>query len=185
VHTSWDIGIGDSTSIFFFQALKNGTYNFINYYENNGEGLGHYIKYLNDFKFANEIEYGTHFVPHDMQNKEFTSGVDRMQSAREFGYEMTVVPRKGIDEGIQAVRSILPLCSFDIKKCANGIKCLDFYRKKWNESLKVYYDEPLHDRYSHGADSFRYAATGIKSIGFDRDSRPDDEIKAINAYWGM
>ncbi len=185
VHTSWDIGIGDSTSIFFFQALRNGTYNFINYYENNGEGLGHYIKYLNDFKSENSIEYGTHFVPHDMQNKEFTSGVDRMQSARDFGYEMTVVPRKGIDEGIQAVRSILPLCSFDAKKCVVGIKCLDFYRKKWNESLKVYYSEPCHDKWSHGADSFRYAAQGIKSIGFDNNSRPDDDIKAIHSYWGL
>jgi phage terminase large subunit len=176
VHTSWDIGIGDSTAIWMFQALRNGTYNFINYYENNGEGLEHYVRYLNDFKTKNNVEYGTHFVPHDMQNKEFTSGVDRLQTARDFGIDMTVVPRKGIDEGIQAVRSILPLCSFELRACAHGIKCLDFYRKKWNESLKVYYDEPLHDRWSHGcfvAGTRILTAYGEKNI---EEIQIDDEI---------
>ncbi len=185
IHTSWDIGIGDSASIWFFQALRNGTYNFINFYENSGEGLEHYVKYLNNFKLANNIEWGTHFVPHDMKNREFTSGVDRLETAREFGFDMTVVPKKPIDEGIQAARSIIPLCKFDAIKCAHGLKCLDFYRKKWNESLKCYYDEPLHDRWSHGADSFRYASTGIKSIGFGDGNSADNDIKAINAYWGM
>lgn len=185
VHTSWDIGIGDSTSIFCFQILRNGNYNFIYFYENHGEGLQHYIKHLNEFKKKNDVEFGVHLVPHDMQNKEFTSGVDRLQTAKEFGFDMTVVPRKPIDEGIQAVRSILPLCYFDSKKCSHGIKCLDFYRKKWNDSLKIYYDEPLHDKWSHGADSFRYAATGVK-MGLVGDcGTVDNDIKAIKAYWGL
>lgn len=185
VHTSWDIGIGDSTSIFCFQALRNGTYHFIYYYENQGEGLEHYIKHLNDFKKNNDIEFGTHLVPHDMQNKEFTSGVDRIQTAKTFGFDMTVVPRKPIDEGIQATRSILALCYFDIKKCSHGLKCLDFYRKKWNDSLKCYYNEPLHDKWSHGADSFRYAASGIKMGLIDDTASADNDVKAINAYWGL
>lgn len=184
IHTSWDIGIGDSTSIFCFQILRNGNYHFVYYYENQGEGLEHYIKHLNNYKKQNDFEYGTHLVPHDMQNKEFTSGVDRIQTAREFGFEMTVVPRKPIDEGIQAVRSILPLSYFDAKKCAHGLKCLDFYRKKWNDSLKVYYNEPLHDKWSHGADSFRYACSGIKMGLVGQTSSADSDIKAINAYWG-
>lgn len=184
VHSSWDIGIGDSTAIWLFQALRNGTYNFVQYYENNGEGLEHYIKFLNEFKSKNDIEWGTHFVPHDMQNKEFTSGVDRMQSAREFGYHMTVVPKKLVEEGIQAVRSILPLCYFDSEKCAHGLKCLDFYRKKWNDNLKCYYDDPLHDKWSHGSDSFRYASIGIKSIGFGNDGGLDNDFGALKKYWG-
>ena len=119
-----------------------------------------------------------------MQNREFTSGVDRLQTAREFGYQMTVVPKKPIYEGIQAVRSILPVCQFHKTNCAYGIKCLDFYRKKYNESLKVYYDEPMHDRWSDGADSFRYAAIGIRAIGVMEDHRADDDYKAMQAYWG-
>lgn len=183
-HTSWDIGIGDSTAIWIFQALRNGTYNFVEYYENHGEGLEHYIKYLNDFKRRKDIEWGRHFVPHDMQNREFTSGVDRLSTAREFGYSMTVIPRKAIDEGIQASRSILSLCFFDEEKCAHGIKCLDFYCKKYNENLKTYYDEPLHNKWSHGADAFRMAAIGIKSVGFDENSSLEEDAKALKGYFG-
>ena len=183
VHSSWDIGIGDSTSIWLFQALRNGCYNFVQYYENHGEGLEHYVKYLNRFRAEHDIEWGRHFVPHDMQNKEFTSGVDRLSTAREFGYSMTVVPKKPIEEGIQAVRSVLPLCFFDSIKCAYGIKCLDFYRKKYNDALKVYYDQPQHDRWSHGSDSFRYASIGIKSVGFTERNNEDD-MKALKSYWG-
>lgn len=162
-HTAWDIGIGDSTCIWIFQALKNGNLNFLHYYENNGESLDHYLRYLDAWKEKNKVIWGTHYVPHDMQNREFTSGVDRLTSARELGYQMQVVPRKPVAEGIQAVRSLLDHCSFDKTNCKRGIDCLDFYRKKWNETLKVYYDEPLHDQWSHGADAFRMAAIGIKA----------------------
>jgi hypothetical protein len=118
-----------------------------------------------------------------MAQREFTSGVDRLAAARNFGYDMQVVPKKGLYEGIQAVRSTLPLCFFHAKDCVDGIKCLDFYRKKWNESLKVYYDEPLHDRWSHGADAFRYGCIGIRAMGFDAGNLEDD-YKAARLYFG-
>jgi phage terminase large subunit len=164
-HTAWDIGIGDSTAIWIFQTLHNGKLNFLQYYENNNESLDHYLRYLDNWKAGNKAMWGMHYVPHDMQNREFTSGVDRLHTAMTMGYKMTVVPRKPIEEGIQAVRSTLPLCSFDKIKCKRGIECLDFYRKKWNDTLKVYYDDPLHDQWSHGSDAFRMACIGLKAIG--------------------
>lgn len=183
-HTAWDIGVGDSTAIWIFQALKNGCFNFIKYYENQGVGLEHYVKFLNEFKKNKDIEWGRHFVPHDMKNREFTSGVDRIQTAREFGYEMTVVPRKPIEEGIQAVRSLLSLCYWNSDECSHGLKCLDFYRKKYNESLKVYYNEPCHDKWSHGADAFRMFAIGVKSIGTGIGESLESDYEAMRAYWG-
>lgn len=184
VHSSWDIGIGDSTSIWLFQSLRNGCVNFIHYYENHNEGLEHYTKYLNNWKAQHDIQWGSHFVPHDMGNREFTSGVDRMETARTFGYHMTIVPRKSLEEGIQAVRSLLPLCSFDETNCKWGIKCLDFYRKKYNDILKVYYSEPCHDKWSHGADAFRMAAVGIRAIGTDFNSSLEGDMKALQRYFG-
>lgn len=184
VHSSWDIGIGDSTAIWLFQSLPNGVYNFIHYYENNGESLQFYLKYLNRFKEQKDVEWGAHFVPHDMANREYTSGVDRLETAKEFGYEMSVIPRKAIEEGIQAVRSILPLCYFDIKECAHGVKCIDFYRKKYNEVLKTYYDVPCHDKWSHGADAMRMAAIGIKSGYITSHLRNvSTDVDALNTYW--
>lgn len=185
VHTSWDIGIGDSTSIWFFQTLRNGCINFIHYYENHNEGLEHYTKYLNEYKAKNDIEWGMHFVPHDMGQREFTSGVDRLETARTFGYHMTIVPKKSVEEGIQAVRSILPNCQFHATNCAYGIKCLDFYRKKYNDTLKTYYAEPCHDKWSHGADAFRYGAIGIKAIGTDMNSSMEGDMRALQNYFGV
>jgi len=145
--TAWDIGIGDSTSIWIFQQLQNGKLNILHYYENNGEGLEHYVKYLKRWAIDNNAIFARHFVPHDMANKQFSTGNDLVFTANQMGMDMTIVPKKSIEEGIQAVRTTLPLCSFDAKNCKRGLECLDFYRKKWNDQLKVYYDEPLHDRW--------------------------------------
>jgi phage terminase large subunit len=182
VYTAWDIGVGDATAIWLFQQCRNGQINFIDYYENNGEGLEHYVDWLKEWKSRRRIIWGEHYVPHDMENREFTSGVDRLSAAREFGFDMKVVPKKPIAEGIQAVRSTLSLCYFHATKCERGIKCLDFYRKKYNDALKVYYDEPLHDQWSNGADAFRYACTAIRA--FSSAGSVDDDVKALNKYWG-
>jgi hypothetical protein len=45
-------------------------------------------------------------------------------------------------------------------QCAKGIDCLDNYRKKWNESIGNWSDEPVHDQASHGADAFMQFAQG-------------------------
>ena len=165
VCTSWDIGVGDSTSIWFYQHTHSGKVHLINYYENHGEGLEHYLRYLDKWKDDNKAIYGSHFVPHDMANKQFATGNDLVQTARDLGYQMQVVPKRSIEEGIQAARALLKHCVFNVKTCKRGIICLDFYRKKWNDNLKVYYDEPLHDQFSHGADAFRYLAVGLKLLG--------------------
>lgn len=183
VYTSWDIGLGDSTAIWFFQILRNGEVNFVNYYENHGEGLEHYIAYVKEWQNKKRCVFAHHFVPFDMQNREFTSGVDRLTSAREFGIEMTVVPKKPIMEGIQAVRSTIPISYFDPIHCARGIKCLDFYCKKYNDILKTYSDDPLHNQWSHGADAMRYAVIGIRAFTQTSVSVEKD-FEAVRKYWG-
>lgn len=162
VHTAWDIGYGDSTAIFFFQKAPNNKIHVVDYYENHGEGLPHYLEYLDRWKSKNGIIYGTHFVPHDIKQGDFGSGHVRLEIARGLGYEMTPVPKISVEEGIQSVRSLLPQCVFDEKNAKRGINCLDFYRKKYNEALKVYNDTPMHDQWSHGADAFRYLAVGLR-----------------------
>lgn len=182
VHTGWDIGIGDSTAIWFFQELDNGRLFFLNYYENNGESLAHYLNYLEEWRIKNNVIYGRHFVPHDMGHKEFTSGLERTVVAKNLGYNLTVVPVKSVEDGIQCVRSTLPLCSFHSVDCKRGVQCLDFYRKKYNDTLKVYYDSPMHDQWSHGSDAFRIACTGLKLFGGGaRNNLTSDRIKEMRS----
>ncbi|MGJ8525189.1 hypothetical protein LMG33818_000897 [Halomonadaceae bacterium LMG 33818] len=162
VDTYWDIGVGDSTSIWFVRKVGN-EYHVIDYYENSGEGLQHYMKVLKDKGYT----YGRHWAPHDIDNREFGSdGRTRRDLARE-GYEIDgerysvrfdVVPKLGIDDGIQAAREILPNCVFDEAKCNEGITALESYRKEWNDKIGAWKDRPLHDWSSHCADAFRYFA---------------------------
>ena len=42
-----------------------------------------------------------------------------------------------------------------------GLDCLRNYRREYDEKRKVFYDRPLHDWSSHGADAFRYLAIGL------------------------
>ncbi|MNJ26462.1 hypothetical protein D3C77_209460 [compost metagenome] len=112
-------------------------------------------------------EYGEHWGPHDIDNREFGSdGKTRRELARE-GYEIDgqvyrmtfqVVPKLGVDEGIEQAREILPNCAFDEAKCEEGITALESYRKEWDEKRGCWKDKPLHDWSSHPADGFRYFA---------------------------
>jgi|SRR5271154_273459 len=185
-YTSWDIGKGDSTAIWIFQPLENGQYNFIHYYENHGTDLAHYCKYLDEWKAGKDIMWGRHYFPHDMKQEEFmTADITRLEKARSLGYSGEVLPRGKLEDGINSVRSMLPFCNFDRNACARGIKCLDFYRKKYNEMLKVYYDDPCHDQWSHGADSFRYACVGLQTFGTTLNQMTPQKVQDLRNQAGF
>lgn len=162
VHTFWDIGVGDSTAIWFVREVGE-EFHIIDYYENSGEGLRHYMKVLKDRGY----EYGEHWGPHDIENREFAADAKSRKELACEGYEIDgqmysmnfrVVPKAGIDTGIESVREILKSCVFDEEKCAVGISHLEGYRKEWDDKRGCWKDKPLHDFTSHGADSFRYFA---------------------------
>ncbi|WP_194857138.1 terminase [Morganella morganii] len=167
VHTYWDIGVGDSTSIWFVREVGE-EFHIIDHYSNSGEGLRHYMKVLKDKGY----EYASHNGPHDIDNREFGSDAkSRRELARE-GYEIDgriysirfeVVPKLSVDEGIEAVREILPLCVFDESKCGEGITHLEAYRKEWDGKRGCWKDKPLHDYTSHDADGFRYFAVSRRN----------------------
>ena len=165
VYTFWDLGVGDSTAIWFVRVVGN-EFHVIDYYENSGEGLRHYMKILKDKGYT----YAEHWAPHDIDNREFANdGKSRRQLARE-GYEVdgeiysisfNVVPKLGVDEGIELVREILPRCAFDSAKCEEGISHLEAYRKEWDAKRGCWKDNPLHDFTSHASDGFRYFAVAM------------------------
>ena len=163
--TIWDIGVGDSTAIWFIRQV--GTeYHVIDYYENSGEGLRHYMKVLKDKGYT----YSEHWGPHDIENREFGSDAKSRKDIAKEGYEIDgvkyslkfhVVPKIGVDTGIEAAREILPRCVFDEEKCDEGITHLEGYRKEWDDKRGCWKDRPLHDSTSHGADAFRYFAVAM------------------------
>lgn len=165
VITIWDIGVGDSTAIWFVRVVGK-EYHIIDFYENSGEGLRHYMKVIKDRGYT----YEKHYAPHDIQNREFGSDAKtRLEIARQ-GYEIDgakyslkfeVVANISIDSGIEKVREVLPSCVFNMAKCDTGIAALENYRKEWDDKRGCWKDKPLHDWSSHAADAFRYFAVSL------------------------
>jgi hypothetical protein len=153
VNTAWDIGVGDSTAIWFWQSVGREI-RVIDYYENSGEGVPHYADILNKKGY----NYGSHYAPHDIEVREFTTGKSRMDTARNFGINFRIVPKLSLEDGIEAARNILPQCWFDQEKTYRGYNALKNYRKDWDEKNKIFRVAPKHDWSSHAADSFRYLA---------------------------
>lgn len=173
VHTSWDLGVNDLMSIWFFQIINN-EYRYINFYQNSGEGLPHYASVLEKMGY----EYGKFYFPHDMKVKEFT-GTTRLELAEKLGMKPAIVaPRISLADGIEAVRHLLHKSYFDIENCAEGITCLQNYRKEWDDKLGTFKNYPLHDKYSHGADAFRTFAQSD-----NKDQLRRKNLRNPNADW--
>lgn len=170
VSTYWDLGVGDATSIWFAQFVGDEVH-LIDYLESSGKGLDFYIKAVKEKEYI----YDAHYAPHDIKVREFGSGLSRIEMARSLGLQFRIAPKLSREDGINAVRALLPRCSFHAKTCESGIAALKNYHKKYNEELKVYDNVPLHDWSSNGADAFRYLAVSAKKNG-NRGLVPTDDI---------
>lgn len=159
VHTAWDLGYNDSTAIWFFQQCGQEIH-LLEYYENSGEALTHYLNYIKTKPYI----YGKHLVPHDAAVHEYSTGLSRVEVARNHGVFFTIVADISINEGIDAVRNLLNRCWFEEAKCLKGITVLESYRKEWNDRHGCWSSRPLHNFASHGADAFRMLAVGIGKL---------------------
>jgi len=159
VITAWDLGIGDSTAIWFAQFVGQEI-RIIDYYESSGVGLDHYAKVLLD----KEYHYEQHILPHDVQVKELGTGKSRLETLDALGIRnIEIAPKLAVEDGIQAARTMIPKCWFDADNCTRGVEALRQYRRDFDEKLKTWRGRPLHDWTSHGADAFRYLAVGYRS----------------------
>lgn len=159
VHTFWDLGISDYTSIGFFQLVGNEK-RMIDFYQNNGLGLDHYAKIVKEKPYV----YGSHNFPHDVEVRELGSGRSRKETLESLGISVSVVPNISLMDGINAARLIIPLCWFDSDNCEYFLDTISQYRQEWDERKGMFRDRPLHDWTSHAADMFRYFAVGVNKI---------------------
>ena len=175
VHTVWDLGVSDSTAIWFFQ-LSGREIRIIDYLESSGYGLDHYIRELQ----AKGYIYGSHFGPHDIQVREFGSGKSRLEMAASLGIQFQVLPLEPVKDGIDAARMMIPRMYFDADRCAKGIDALRQYREKFDEKRGIALG-PLHDWSSHAADAFRYLCAAVDRVAGEDWQRPMKYPKLFNA----
>ena len=159
VHTSWDLGVGDATAIWFWQVIAQEI-RIVDYYEAHGYGVEHYAKVKKDKGYG----YGDDWVPHDARVREFGTGRTRVETMIGLKLKPRLVPGHTIEDGINAARRILPRCWFDAQKCAQGLDRLRQYQAEWDDKKKAFKDTPRHDWTSHGSDAFRYLAMAYREI---------------------
>ena len=153
VYTFWDLGVGDATTIWFAQFIRNEI-RIIDYIEDNNKGLDSYIKEVKDKPYI----YADHYAPHDIVVREFTNGKSRIETALELGLRFLITPKLSVDDGINATRAILPKCFFNEATTRRGLLALKNYKKEFDNKNNTFKLQPKHDWASHGADAFRYLA---------------------------
>ena len=165
VVTSWDLGIGDSTSIVFAQFI-GAEIHIIDFYEASGAGLEHYVKVLQDRGYV----YDQHVLPHDVRVRELGTGKSRVEMLEELGiHNIEIAPSLLIDDGIQQVRTMLDKCYFDEVQCEKLIDSLLAYSREWDDNGMTWRMRPKHDWSSHAADAMRYLAIGYKPFNENWD----------------
>lgn len=169
VITAWDLGVGDSTAIWFVQQDRFGL-RVVDFYEASGVGADHYARVLKERGYT----YDYHILPHDAGDREWGNNASsRTDVLKTLGVKpLRILNRAGVDDGINAVRVLLPTCWFDAAACDRGLNALRQYQKRWDEKLKRFSDAPLHDWTSHAADAFRYLAQGLRTYRGEQKERP-------------
>ena len=158
VETWWDLGVRDSTAIWFVQRAGPEIH-VIDYVEDNGKDVTDYVGILDDKRRERKLRYGDHVMPHDAEAVYFNLKKSPAAVFKELtGDTPKIIKAHDKNHGINAVRRMLPKVWFDKTRCARGLDCLRNYRREWDDKNKCYREHPLHDWSSDGADAFRYGA---------------------------
>ena len=160
VFTGWDIGRTDSTSIWFYQFLGRELLIF-DHHSSSLKDIPYYCDLLEQKRDEHGITYARHWLPHDARPRVLTAGAgsmwQQMQEAARRNPKLgsfAIAKRLDKQEQIQAARATFPQCRFHDTRCALGLKSLRHYHREWDEELRKFTDNPVHDWASHDADGF-------------------------------
>lgn len=169
VFTAWDLGFKDDTAIWWYQAVR-GEIHLIDYYAVSGADIEQIAKVVR----SKPYDYERHYLPHDARAKTLAARGKSIveQLVEHLGHTLAVVPDIGVQDGIQAVRKVLPRCYFDQTSCGEGLEALRQYQREYDEDKKAFRDKPRHDWTSHPSDAFRMMA-----VAYQQEERPLPEPK--------
>src|SRR4029077_18620838 len=103
VHRAWDLGVGDDTSIWWFQA-QGAQLIILDHYAASGVGLEHYAGVIEKKEREHGWLHGNDYVPHDAKVREWGTGRTRVETMASMGLKPILVPMASLDDGINAVR---------------------------------------------------------------------------------
>ena len=169
VHTAWDLGRTDDTSIWWYQNIGNEIHLLDHVAISGGsieeEGGNGFLEgsLIREIK-KRPYRYGFHYLPHDAKAKTLAANgksvIERL--AKYLGISsLKIVPNLSFEDGVQAVRAILGRCWFSTrcdKDSYDGVEALRQCQRRHNEDTRVLAKDALHDWTSHPHDAFRMLA---------------------------
>jgi hypothetical protein len=148
----FDLGIDDDTFVWFIQPVGKALH-VVRTKRYNGKGLPEIIT---DVK-AQGYNISTLVMPPDIMARELGTGRSRYEVALEYHDDIFVCPGHRVEDGIEAVRTVIPLMYFDHDNTKDGRLALRNYHRGRN-------GKPVHNWASHGADSIRYWAMAMNMV---------------------
>ena len=207
VYTSWDLGMRDSTDIWFVQ-LHGRDVAVIDHLQHAGVSLSWYVNRMmgaivfdeegkrlpkplplsaedeelhghrRAYRYAADVNC---YVPHDAAVSELGTGKRRIDRLVAMGLKPLIVKNLSVADGINAVRELLPRCYFDEVRTQRGRDGLTSYQKEWDDAARIFRDRPLHNWASNPSDSLRYMAVGLREHPPESNIKPAP--KPFSAEW--
>jgi phage terminase large subunit len=154
VVVSSDIGFRDTTAMWFWQQRPDG-FALIDHLEESGMDAGDWIDRLHSAAHVPDVVY----LPHDARAKTFQLKHSALEQFLKGGFKsVRVIPRVLISDRINAARTVMPNCRFQVPSTSEGLAALRAWSYEWDEDRKVFSKEPQHDWASHSGDAFSYGA---------------------------
>jgi phage terminase large subunit len=158
VHAVFDLGWNDAMSISLVQKQASEL-RVIENIEDSHKTLDYYSALLKDKR----LNWGKVWLPHDGRNKDFKTGKSAQEILQALGWDVSITPNMGIEDGIRLARMTFPRMYFDKTKAARLIQCAKRYRRSINQQTNEP-GAPMHDEWSHGADNLRYICVNAEQM---------------------
>jgi hypothetical protein len=178
IHTNWDLGIGDTNSIWFWR-LVNNLPQYIDHYASHGKGLQHYFDVLAQKTAEHGYQYAKHWLPHDARQRSLQTGISTVeQFVTRFGVRhVGMTPELSIEDGLRGSRYMLEQPIQFHTRCEDhrGLEALREYRYEWDEANQCFSKKPLHNWASNSSDAFRYSTLVVQYAGLVAPVEPKPE----------
>lgn len=176
---SSDIGFRDTASWWFWQPLADG---FLLAANDSDSGLDadDWVERLAAKVKTLGVKLGRIWLPHDAKAKTFATRHSPMERFLEaFGTDVVrVIPQTKKLDQINAARKVIQHCRFDKEGCGEGLEGLASWSFAYDEELKDFGKEPLHDWASHHGDAFAYGALMMRERVIEKP-KPVPEIRGV------
>jgi hypothetical protein len=165
VNAGWDFGISDLMCIWFHQYV-GAQHRIIDYMTGADDDVLYYWREMQKKPYV----WGNLFLPHDGNTRRIGSAKSALEKPRtikqileDAGAKSVICVPKIEDKyvAINETRLFLPKVFIDNESCEEGIRCLDDFKRDWDDKAGTWKNRPCHNAAMHGYDAFETLARGI------------------------